>query len=531
MTNDGTSSARRGRRRVRVGVVDLIARKRTRSPYQRLMNANYVSIMPQAIAAWAEELGCEVQYDTYTGFEDLHRTLPRDVDILFLSAFTPAAYLAYSIGNLYRRRGVVTVLGGPHARAYARDARRHFDYVAGFTDKALIGELIHHGEPQPRGGVHVSAPGQPRDLPGVRQRWRFAQHALAKSRLIAAVPMLGSLGCPYDCSFCVDAEVGYQTLPYEQIREDLIFLTQQLARPVVGWHDPNFGVRFDEYMAAIDSAVRPGAVRFVAESSLSLLTEPHLKELAARDFQGLIVGIESWFGFGAKARQRGSIGTAKAEAVGRHVDLVTQYIPHVQTNFVWGLDDDVGDEPFALTRRFMELAPAAFPVHSLFTAFGDSAPLGTQLGQNGRVLDVPYNCQDTSIIHNVRLKNYSAAEFYGLIADMARECYSPAATLRRFGRTPHSWASGSRWMGIVRAMSSAWRGPHYAQLHHLFSTDAEFMAFARGEAPAPRAPFRAGVAAELGPFFYAQLPPDVVSYLDGEDPGASAPSEPTRAAG
>jgi hypothetical protein len=518
-----------GRRRPRVGVVDLIARKATRSPYARLMNANYASIMPQVIATWAEELGCEVQYDTFTGFEDLRRTLPRDVDILFLSAFTPAAYLAYGIASLYRRRGVVTVLGGPHARAYPQDARRHFDYVAGFTDKPLIRELLYHGEPQPLGGVRVSAARQPRELPGVRERWRFPRQALAKSRLIASVPMLGSLGCPYDCSFCIDATVAYQTLPYEQIREDLVFLTQQLERPVVGWHDPNFGVRFDEYMAAIDAAVRPGTVRFVAESSLSLLTEPHLKALAARGFQGLVVGIESWFGFGAKARQRANVGMVKAEAVGRHVDVVTRHIPHVQTNFVWGLDDDVGTEPFELTRRFMELAPAAFPVHSLFTAFGESAPLSTELARGGRVLDVPYHCQDTSAIHNVRLKHYSAAELYGLLADLAYECYSPAATLNRYRRNPHSWASGSRWMGIVRAMGSAWRGPYYAKLRNLFSTDPEFIAFAAGGARAPRS-FRAGVAAELGPFFYEQLPREVVEDLEGERVPCTA-SEPTRSVG
>src|SRR6185369_5905373 len=418
-----------------------------------------------------------------------------------------------AIARLYRRRGVVTVLGGPHARAYADDACRHFDYVAGFTDKDLVRELLFHGEPQPRGGVRMSAARQPRELPGVRERWRFARHALAKSRFIASVPMLGSLGCPYDCSFCIDATVAYQTLPYEQIREDLVFLTRQLERPVVGWHDPNFGVRFDEYMGAIDDAIRPGTVRFVAESSLSLLTEPHLRALAARGFQGLIVGIESWSGFGAKARQRANVGIAKAEAVGRHVDLVTRYIPHVQTNFVWGLDGDVGAEPFAATRRFLELAPAAFPVHSLFTAFGDSAPLGTELARNGRVLDVPYHCQDTSIVHNVRLENYSAAEFYGLVAELADECYSPAAMLKRFHRTPHRWTSPSRWMGVVRAMGSAWRGPHYARLGRLFATDPEFLAFASGDAPAPRSFFRNGIAADLGPYFYAQLPRDVVAPL------------------
>ena len=501
-------------RRVRVGVLDLIARKPTRSPYARVMNANYVSIMPQVIAAWAEELGCEVHYDIYTGFEDLRRVLRPDVDVLFVSAFTPAAYLAYSLAHLYRRRGVVTVLGGPHARAYPDDARRHFDYVVGFADKALVRDLLVDGGPHPRGGLSVSAAGQPRDLPTLRARWRFARQALAKSRFISAVPMLGSLGCPYDCGFCVDATVAYQPFPSEQIRDDLVFLSRELARPVVGWHDPNFGVRFEHYMAAIDQAAPPGTFRFVAESSLSLLTEPHLKALAARGFHGLIVGIESWFGFGAKARHRASIGAAKLETIGAQVELVTRYIPHVQTNFVWGLDEDVGAEPFELTRRFLEIAPAAFPVYSLFTAFGDSAPLGTELARAGRVLDVPYHRQDTSAIHNVRLKNYSAAEFYGLLAGLAQTSYSPRAVLSRFMRDPHPWTSGARWMGVVRAMSSAWRGPHYADLHRRCADDPELAGFLAGEDAVPPPSLRDGVDEELGPFLFAQLPRELVAYLE-----------------
>ena len=41
--------------------------------------------------------------------------------------------------SLFRSRGAVTVLGGPHARCYPEDARRYFDYVLGFTDRAIIG--------------------------------------------------------------------------------------------------------------------------------------------------------------------------------------------------------------------------------------------------------------------------------------------------------------------------------------------------------------------------------------------------------
>jgi hypothetical protein len=91
-------------------------------------------------------------------------------------------------------------------------------------------------------------------LPGVRARWKFIAATLAKAPWIKVVPMLGSLGCPYTCSFCIDSIVPYQQLSFDVVKSDLKFLLTQYKRPRVGWHDPNFGIRFDEYMDAIEEA-------------------------------------------------------------------------------------------------------------------------------------------------------------------------------------------------------------------------------------------------------------------------------------
>jgi hypothetical protein len=507
--------------RPRVGIVDLVARRPMRALYARAMNANFASIMPQVIGVWAEELGCEVRYLVYTGVEDLRATLPRDVDVLFVSAFTPAAYLAYAISHLYRRRGVVTVLGGPHARAYADDATEHFDYVCGLTDRPLVQDLLRNPRPNPRAGVRLAARRQPATLPGVRERWRFVCHALDKARALAAVPMIGSFGCPYTCEFCIDATVPYQPLPYEQMREDLRFLRRTLPRPVVGWHDPNFGVRFDAYMGVIEDAVPPGSIRFVAESSLSLLSEPHLRTLRRHRFEGLTLGIESWFAFNGKARQGDRVGHDKVRSVAAHVDLVTRYVPYVQANFVWGLDQDAGPAPFELTKRFIDLAPAAFPSHSLYTAYGDSAPQSRALALEGRVLEVPFHCQDTSSIHNVRLRHYGAADFYALMADVVRHSYARGAAFARFAASAHSLASPGRWMGLVRSLTEAWRIGHFARLATRFAREVEFQAFAAGDgAPAP-ASLRDRVRADLGAF-YEELPPILRAEL--EAPASDRPA-------
>ena len=69
---------------------------------------------------------------------------------------------------------------------------------------------------------------------------------------------------------------------------------------IVGWYDPNFGIRLDDYMEAIEAAAPHGRIRHIAESSLSLLSEPHLQRLQKKGFQALLPGIESWFDMGDK---------------------------------------------------------------------------------------------------------------------------------------------------------------------------------------------------------------------------------------
>ena len=500
-------------RRLRIGIVDLIARRPTRSPYAKLMYPNFASIAPQAIGVWCEQLGHRVRYTTYTGREDVERDLPDDIDLLFVCAFTSAAYLAYSISNRFRRRRVVTILGGPHARAYGADAARYFDYVVGFADRELILDLLQ-GLSAHREGVWLSAKRQPASLPGIRERWKFVQMNLGKAGYYGFVPTIGSLGCPYRCAFCVDAEVSYQTLPYDQIREDLAFVLEQRPRPAVGWHDPNFGVRFDDYLGIVEESVPPGEIVFACESSLSLLSDRNLKRLQRNGFRGIVVGVENWHDFNDKAGMRRAQGVDKVEAAADHISRVADHIPYTQANFIMGLDSDAGTEPFELTKRFLDLAPTAYPAYSLLTAFGNSAPLNRELEVEGRVLRAPYPLLDCASVHNVRLKNYRAADFYGQLADLLRYSYSPGASWKRFQRNSHPLNSAPRWMTAIRSFTSRSRARYYDNMRDLAVRTPEFGAFLDGESRTPPAILRRQVRRDLGPY-YDSLPEGVRRYLEG----------------
>lgn len=498
------------RRRLSVTILDLVSQGPSRKLYNRVMAPNLASIMPEVVAVWCQQLGHDVRFVCYTGREDMQQVLADDADMLFIGAFTRAAQTAYAISNLYRRKGAVTVLGGPHARCYPEDAARYFDYVLGFTDKTILADVLQDcAAYRPQGRI-LSAKRQPAALPSVQERWPFIAPTIAKAPTFKAVPMIGSMGCPYSCSFCIDSTVKYQPLPFEQIREDLRFLLGKMKRPLIAWHDPNFGVRFNDYMTAIEEAVPPGSVDFVAESSLSLLSEPNLRRLRKNGCKGMLPGIESWYDMGNKSKTGRKVGRDKMIQTSDHVNMILEYIPYVQANFVLGLDCDEGPEPFELTKQFLERSPGAFPGFSLFTAFGKAAPLNLELQRADRVLPFPFHFLDNNQAMNVRPKHYDWPEFYDLLIDLTEDAFS---TRRIYRRLRANRTLIPKWLNVVRAVSSERFGRvrRHVIVRRLLDTDSSVRRFLEGETVVVPRFYETRVKNDLG-WLWDFLPPGALSH-------------------
>ena len=467
--------------------------------WMRVMGANFVSIMPQVIAAWCEEQGHDVTLVTYTGRENLVEELPSEVDIVFISSFSEAAMLSYALSNLFRSRGAVTAIGGPHARCYPQDAQKYFDYVLGFTDQPLISEVLRECARHRPVGLHLSADHHPSELPGVAKRWKFIEQAQEKAPFIKIVPLLSSLGCPYSCNFCIDSTVPYQPLNTDAMKEDLRFLLGKLKHPRVAWHDPNFGVRFDQCMDAIEEAVPPGHIDFIAESTLSLLSEPRVKRLKKNGFKALLPGIESWFEMGAKSKTGKTTGMDKVRMISEQVNMILRYIPYVQTNHIFGLDGDEGTAPFELTKRFLDLSPGAFPAYSMLSAFGQAAPLNLEYQRANRVLPFPFHFL-SNVQMNIKPKNYSWLEFYDHVIDVTKHSYSPGMMIRRF------LANGEtipRWLNVVRAFSSegSARAKYFTEIRRRLDTDSRFRRFFEQETTEIPQYFVEKIRKDLGEFW------------------------------
>ena len=301
---------------MRIGVLDILVdspRTWINFAYRGILKKQYASIVPQAVAVWCRQLGHEVTYATYYGQRDPKRLLPDDLDVVFLSTYTQSSALAYALAKLYRREGTLTVIGGPHARSFPADCRRFFDWVVLECDKALIGEILAGAFE--RNSIVTS--GRPlRDIPSVEERMpEIAVSAFAHGRPVwsSMVPLLSSVGCPYACDFCVDWNNDYGLLPLDRLEADLTFISRRWPRVMVAYHDPNFGVKFDQVLSVMERV--PPAVRnpYVMESSLSVLKRPRLKRLKDTRCVYVAPGIESWQAYSEKVGVGRSVGRDRLE--------------------------------------------------------------------------------------------------------------------------------------------------------------------------------------------------------------------------
>lgn len=466
--------------------------------------------MPQIIGVWCKEEGHIVNYSIFTGSQSLKDLLFDKTDLVFISSFTYTAQLAYALSNYFHSKGITTVLGGPHARCYPDDACQYFDFVLGLTNKELLINLLQDFELKKKRGIFLTSSSQPLSIPSVRHRWEFIEKVHKRFSLVKVVQMIGSFGCPYQCDFCIDSEIPYQSLDMDMIREDLRFLLRKMKHPTVTWYDPNFGIKFNPVMETIESVVPPGSIDFIAECSLSVLNESNVKRLNKAGFKMIMPGIESWFDYGEKSKIRSNSGLDKVKEVAEQVNMIQRYIPQVQTNLMFGLDSDTGNDPFALTKRFIDLTPAVYPSYALLSIYGRAVKNNIKYEQENRIIPFPFHLMMSVHIMNIIPKHYTWEELYVHFIDLLEYSFSPKVMYRRFCA---NHMNAPKWITLLLSLTIGGQGKirYLSSLIKNLYKDPDFQSFVRKERiHVPRFMIEI-VKRDLGPL-WQWLPDKSLSY-------------------
>jgi len=467
---------------MRVGILDILGPPSSGHPvdiaYKLLLTKQFASITPQAISVWCRRLGHETFYATYYGIGDPHRALPSDLDVVFIACYTQTSPIAYALGRLYRKAGVRTVLGGPHAKAFPPDCLRFFDLVVKECDADLISDILAgHFDP----GAVITSSQSFADVPTVEERMPEIRAANfywgRKPLLISNVPMLASLGCPYTCNFCIDWNNAYRPLSRDRLAADLRYVAENLPGRLVAFHDPNFGVKFDQVFEVLEELPPPQRPPYVIESSLTLLCGERLERLRTTNCVFVAPGVESWTDYSNKAGMGRKSGLEKVNGVVDQFRRLGAKVPYLQANFMFGLDTDEGDDPVELTKLFMDQTPFAWPVVNIPMPFGGT-PLHQELLRTDRILKtMPFGFYYAPYLVTT-LKNYDPVTYYEKLIELFCHASSPALLKRRMSGASNRTIKLLHW---ARTAGTRANLKNYRQILTLLRSDSQFRAFHDGD--------------------------------------------------
>ena len=297
-----------------------------------------------------------------------------------------------------------------------------------------------------------------------------------------------------------------------------------MKNPIVGWYDPNFGIRFNDYLNVIEEVIPPGKMLFGAESSLSLLNESNVKRLRKNGFKYIAPGIESWYDMGNKSRTGKSFGLEKVKRVADQMNMISEHIPYLQGNLIIGLDTDEGAEPFELSKQFLDLTPGILPSISMSTAFGRSAPAYLEYQRDNRVLPLPFHhLQGTTM--NIRPKNYEWPELFDLSIDLLEHTFSYPMSFRRI-RNAQDWRVKVIYFFRGLVFRNAGKLARYKEIRRLLDEDRQFRNFYEQETNEIPQYFVDGIKKDMGSLWewlpHGALYHDQNAYYKGEVLKASA---------
>jgi radical SAM superfamily enzyme YgiQ (UPF0313 family) len=441
--------------------------------YSYIVTKQYASIMPQAISVWCRKLGHEVFYATYFGNHDPKKLLPGNLDVVFISTYTQASALAYALAKLYRKERTLTILGGPHAKQFPDDSLRFFDVVVGDCDETLIKEILRD---KPR-NLFLTSGRTLKNIPGIEERMpeiRSSTFLKGKPYPFTTVPMITSLGCPNSCDFCIDWNNPYVLLPLNQLEADMRYVFQHFPRVMVGLHDPNFAVKFEQVFDVLEKIPGRKRISYTMESSIAVLHGTRLERLKGIGNFYIIPGVESWTAYSNK------VGAGSAAAPREKLNKVIEqfnnirpYVTGIQANFMFGLDVDKGDEPIELTREFASRVPFVMPNFNIPVPFGNT-PLSDKYLREDRVLtSMPFSFYYMPYLV-FTLKNYDAAAYYEKLIDIIAYVASGKMLLQRLKSSPSPFPAG---YNLVKTLGNRQMIGRLREILRLLNTDAQFRAF------------------------------------------------------
>lgn len=349
------------------------------------------------------------------------------VDLVGISVVTSSAPRAYEIADKFRERGIVVVLGGPHATFMPEEAIRHADAVVLGEAEGAWERLLEDFQERGKGGLNRFYEAQ--EKPDISKLPFPSWDMLDKGKYIFYKMLNLTRGCPYNCSFCTVSPLFGRKMRFRPVDQVVEFIRENmgknLAERVFCFLDDNI-MGCKSYAKNLFKSLIPLKILWFSQSSIDVAYDDELLQLAAQSgCKGLFVGLEtlSQSGLDGVGKKQNKLSFYK-QAIKKFHDAGI----FIEGAFIFGLEADKKDV-FEKTVRFVNEVKLDGAQYSILTPLPGSN-LYEQMKNRKSIIDNDwsnYDCGHPVFTH----KNLTKDELYRGLAWAYQKTYSFNSILLR----------------------------------------------------------------------------------------------------
>ena len=301
-----------------------------------------------------------------------------NADLVCITSITGHVNRAYKLADSFRKRGIITIIGGPHATLLPDEAKKHADSVFIGHAYKTFPKFLEDFKKNKIQDFYFDENPCLENLPIPRR------DLLKKRDYITINTIQAVFGCPNRCEFCVVSSMRskYLKRPISEVISEL----KQMKSKLVFFLDPS-PIEDKKYIKELYRQMIPLKIKWMGLSTSRIVDDEELLDLAVRSgCSGLLLGFESVSEKSLKKMNK------QFNTLEKHHLLVKKLhennIP-IMGCFVFGSDED-DKSIFKETVDFVIKTGIDLPRFTVYTPF-PGTPLFNRLKKEDRILTENWN--------------------------------------------------------------------------------------------------------------------------------------------
>lgn len=372
----------------------------------------------------------DVEYIEIADIKDI-KDLPNSFDMVAISTYSAQIYEAYELSERYRKKGIKTVIGGPHATCLPEEAKEHCDSVVIGEGEPSWLNLLNDCERGKLKSFYTSF-GKDFDLKDAP----VPRFDLLNPEKYNRLTVQTSRGCPHHCEFCAASILiskKYKQKPANKVIQEIKAIKEIWEKPFIEFADDNTFIN-KKYWIELLKELKHEDIRWFTETDVSVADNDELLELMRESgCQQVLIGLESSSQKSLNGLELSSNWKMKQLARYRNaIEKIQSQGITVNGCFILGLDGQ-DEKIFDEVWEFVQESGLYEVQITVMTAF-PGTPLYNRLTSERRVLKDNNWAMCTLFDVNFQPNAMSVKELEKGFRDLAEKVYSAEFTQFRRSR-------------------------------------------------------------------------------------------------